>query len=125
VITYREGIFSEIDSTMASQTMSTPRHNKFPERVFALLDALIRYRPVASTLCNEAYIMFSLNKTGDWINSLSPEKKQMYLDKARKEGREIRKKYLARIKSLEEAQKKSCSRKERTESVQNEGKLDK
>jgi hypothetical protein len=52
------GKFSEIDSTMASQTMSTPRHNKFPERVFALLDALTRYRPVASTLCSEAYLGF-------------------------------------------------------------------
>jgi hypothetical protein len=47
----------------AKETLSVPRHNKFPERVFALLDALTRFRPVASTLCNEAYIMFSLNKT--------------------------------------------------------------
>jgi hypothetical protein len=78
------GKYAQVDDVTASQTVSTPRHNKFPARVFALLDAFTRFRLVASTLCNEAYIMFSLNKTGDWINSLSSEEKQKYLDKARK-----------------------------------------
>jgi hypothetical protein len=51
------GEHSIIEGAKEAETLSVPRHNKFPERVFALLDALTRFRPVASTLCNEAYIM--------------------------------------------------------------------
>jgi hypothetical protein len=47
--------------------------------VFALLDAMTRFRPVASTLCNEAYIMFSLNKTGEWLSSLTENERDIFL----------------------------------------------
>ena len=57
------GRYETVDRALAEQTKSLPKHNKFPERVFALLDALTRFRPAATTLCNEGYIMFSLNKT--------------------------------------------------------------
>jgi hypothetical protein len=70
----------------AKETLSVPRHNKFPERVFALLDVLTRFRPVASTLCNEAYIMFSLNKTGEWLSSLTENERDNFLQQARSEG---------------------------------------
>ena len=62
--------FASVDESLAQETESVPGHNKFPERVFSLLDKLSRYRPVASTLCNEGYIMFSLNKTDEWLKSL-------------------------------------------------------
>lgn len=98
------GAFADVDKrpTLASETKSVPRHNKFPERVFALLDALTRFRPIASTLCNEGYIMFSLNKTGEWLNSLPAEKRELYLDQSRKEGRTARQKYKERLSVIEE-----------------------
>jgi hypothetical protein len=71
---------------LKAETLSVPRHNKFPERVFALLDALTRFRPVASTLCNEAYIMFSLNKTGEWLSSLTENERDKFLQQARSKG---------------------------------------
>ena len=70
----------------AKEALSVPRHNKFPERVFALLDVLTRFRPVASTLCSEAYIMFSLNKTGEWLSSLTENERDKFLQQARSEG---------------------------------------
>ena len=98
------GAFADVDKkpALASETKSVPRHNKFPERVFALLDALTRFRPVASTLCNEGYIMFSLNKTADWLNSLPPEKKEMYIEQSRKERRTTRQKYKKRLCAIQQ-----------------------
>ena len=89
------GSFADVEKrpTLAAETKSVPRHNKFSERVFALLDALTRFRPVASTLGNEGYIMFSYNKTGEWLNSLTPEKREIFLDQSRNEGRTARQNY--------------------------------
>ena len=110
------GSFADINKPLEMETKAVPRHNKFPERVFALLDALTRFRPVASTLCNESYIMFSLNKTGDWLNSLTSEKREKFLDMSRAEGRDIRAKYIARIKEIEKTRQETLkARREQTE----------
>ena len=85
----------------AKETLSVPRHNKFPERVFALLDALTRFRPVASTLRNEAYIMFSLNKTGEWLSSLTENERDIFLQQARSEGPKLRQLYKERTMEIE------------------------
>jgi len=39
------------------------KHNKLPEFVFGQHDQLLRYRPNATLLTNEAYLMYSHNKT--------------------------------------------------------------
>ena len=108
------GRFASVDESLAQETESVPRHNKFPERVFSLLDKLTRYRPAASTLCNESYIMFSLNKTGEWLNSLPEEKKKMYLDKSRKEGLQIRERYQLRINEIEKSRREFLAKKRKT-----------
>lgn len=105
------GKFSNFDETLSCQATSAPRHNKFPERVFSMLDALTRFRPIASTLCNECYIMFSLNKTGDWINSLPAEDRKTLLDDSRKEGIEIRKKYIERVNHIEQSRREVLKKK--------------
>ena len=50
--------FADINNPLEMETKAVPRHNKFPERLFAMLDALTRFRPVASTRCNESYNVF-------------------------------------------------------------------
>jgi len=96
------GRFEVITEELAAETSSVPSHNKFPERVFAFLDALTKFRPVVSTLCNESYIMFSLNKTGEWLDSLTVDKRNEILQKTRSEGLDLREKYKQRVKQIEQ-----------------------
>jgi hypothetical protein len=57
---------------------------------------MTRFRPVASTLCNEAYIMFSLNKTREWLSSLTENERDIFLQQARSEGPKLRQLYKER-----------------------------
>jgi hypothetical protein len=61
------GKYYQPDDELRAATVSVPLHNKTPESVFAILDQLIRKRPNASVLVNEALILFSRNKTHEWI----------------------------------------------------------
>lgn len=70
------------------------------QRVFAFLDVLTKFRPVASTLCKESYIIFSLNKTGEWLDSLTVDKLNEILQKTRSERLDLREKYKQRVKQL-------------------------
>lgn len=51
------------------KTKSVVKHTKFPERVFAYLDHLMKSRPNSTSIANEA-TMFSLNQTGKWLESV-------------------------------------------------------
>ncbi|KAK6196440.1 hypothetical protein SNE40_001665 [Patella caerulea] len=117
------GKYKNISTSLAKETKSVPLHNKFPERVFAFLDALIRFRPSASTLCYEAHIMFCLNKTGKWLDELPPEEKEKVLNdnEARSEGREMRKKFKGRMEEIEN----KCSESLRKKRIQIEKKKSK
>ena len=55
-------------------------HNKLPERFFGQLDWLLRHRPNSSKLANEAHIVYTLNKTGQWLHE-HDEKQVMELIK--------------------------------------------
>ncbi|KAK6168596.1 hypothetical protein SNE40_019795 [Patella caerulea] len=94
------GKFWNPDESLMEEVSSAKKHNKLPEFVFGQLDHLISYRPNASLLANEAYIMFSFNKTSTWLRELGEDEKNRLLDESRKEGREIRKEFIARTKSI-------------------------
>lgn len=108
------GSFSKLTEEFVEETKSVPRHNKLPERVFAMLDALTRFRPAATTLCNDCYKMFSLNKTGEWLQTLPEDDKEKLLDMSRKEGKELRQKFIMRIREIEDS-KREVLRKKRVE----------
>ena len=59
-------------------------HNKLPERVFGQLDWLLRHRSNSSKLANEVHIIYTLNKTGQWLHT-HDEKQVMELIKWSKE----------------------------------------
>lgn len=87
-----------------NQSNSVIAH-KIPERVFGILDFFLRYRPNASTESNVAYLMFALNKTSTWLDSLPAKEREKLLTECRKDGREIRRKYQEKLKSIEEKRK--------------------
>ena len=82
---------SEVSPEERESSQSVAKHNKFPERVFTYLDQQMRTRPNTSLLVHEATIMFSLNKTGDWLKSLSSEETAKLISSARKRARHLRK----------------------------------
>jgi len=51
-------------------TLSVIPHNKLPERTFGMLDFMVRHRTNTTILTNEAFVTFSFNKTGDWLDML-------------------------------------------------------
>lgn len=55
-------------------------HNKLPEFVFCQLNQLLRYRPNSTLLANEAYLLYSHNKTGQWLDSLSEVERNVMIN---------------------------------------------
>lgn len=72
--------------TLNSETSSVIPH-KLPERAFGMLDFLIRNRPNATTLTNEAFILFAFNKTCDWLEELPLDEKNHLLNISKTQGR--------------------------------------
>jgi hypothetical protein len=60
---------------MKDKSRGTSKHNKFAESVFGYLDQLMRKNQNLSVLSSEAYIMFTANKTKQWLETKSEEDK--------------------------------------------------
>lgn len=84
-----------------------------PEFLFGQLDFLLKYRPNASVLCNEAYLMYSHNKTKEWLNTLDDTTREQYLNECRKESKGLREKCHARLKEIEQSRFDVMKRKEK------------
>jgi len=90
------GKYADPSSVLAEQAKSVPKTNTVSERDFGSLDLLLRMKPAASTLCYESVILWTNNKTSEWLNSLEPEEKDQVLDHARKRAPEIKQKFQER-----------------------------
>ena len=95
------GTFHNPLDQLIADTKSSMKHNKLPEFVFGQLDQLLRYRPNATLLTNESYLLYSHNKTREWLSSLKDDEKQQLLKSARSEGKLIRNQFKARLKVIE------------------------
>ncbi len=61
------------DEDIRQATLSAPLTNKLPERVFGYFDFLVKKRPNSSAAANEAQVLYSFNKTSEFVNSKSEE----------------------------------------------------
>ncbi len=68
---------------------SVTPHNKLPGFFFGQLDFLVRYRPNATALVNESFLMYSMNQTGRWLDNMDPAEKETLIGQVRKEERSI------------------------------------
>ena len=84
------GEFAAPSESMMASTKSTPKHNKFSESIFGILHHLTTDRPNATILTNEAFIVFSLNKTYNWLEQKPIEERDALLKKAQKLTKEIK-----------------------------------
>ncbi|CAC5385327.1 unnamed protein product [Mytilus coruscus] len=95
------GKFSTPTQLTREQTRSCLKHNKLPEFFFGQLDFLMKYRPNSTTLCNEAHLLFSHNKTDKWLNNLPASERNQMIEDNRKEGRKIRLQFKESLKQIE------------------------
>ena len=121
------GVYDNPSAQLEVETGSAPNTNVISERDFAKLDRLLREKPNASTLTLEAMVLFSNNKTAQWLNSKPQAEVKVLLQKPRKVAPEFKQLYKERRKqmlegraqllqakqhALQAAQEKSLRRKE-------------
>ena len=107
------GIYENPTPGLMTVTKSAPKHNKFSESVFAYLDGLLRSKPHISTISAEAYVMFSLNKTSQWLKSQDVS----IFNDARTEARSLHKSFMERKQEIKD--KKLTLQREAFEKAEN------
>ena len=70
-------------------TKSAQKHNKFCERIFGMLGHLVTKRLNASTLANEAFIAFSINKTSEWLEIKDDNEVERLIQQGRKDKKNM------------------------------------
>lgn len=70
-----------------------PKSSVFAESVFGRLDQMLKQKPNTTTLAAEAYIMFSQNKTMNWLEKKGEGEREKLLKEARKESNAIRERF--------------------------------
>ena len=115
------GAFHSPTPSLQSEASSVAKTNAISERDFAQLDRLLREKPNASTLAIEGMVMYSNNKTGEWLQSKTAEERAAILRTARTSASDVRDLYLSRqeeirryrVKELEEKEKEIRQKKEK------------
>ena len=79
----------------------------------AILDKLMSQKPNASYIALESIILFSQNKTSEWLSSKSPEEKQRLLQAARKLTKVHRNNFKKRQEEIESKRLEAMLQKER------------
>ena len=87
------GEFFELDS---EEVRSVPTHNKFVERMFGYWKQLLVYMPNVSALTAEAFTLFSLNHTYEWLAAKEATERREIIVRARKDVKSLRLKYKKR-----------------------------
>lgn len=105
------GAYSDPSETLREKSKSVIPHNVMSERVFGMLDRFITSRPNASTITNEAFIMFAFNKSSQWLDSLPEKERVDILTKSINEGREFRKQFQKRCTAISEKRKEALNEK--------------
>ena len=83
-------------------TQSVPKTNKVSERDFALLDIFLKEKPNASTVAIECLILFSQNKTREWLGKKINGERERLFQAARKLTPKFRKKYKERKQEIQQ-----------------------
>ena len=69
------GHFFESSLSLASESSTVAKTNAVSERDFAQLDRLLREKPGARTIAIEGMVLYSNNRTSDWLEAKTGEQK--------------------------------------------------
>uniref|UniRef100_A0A1X7UCF4 Uncharacterized protein n=1 Tax=Amphimedon queenslandica TaxID=400682 RepID=A0A1X7UCF4_AMPQE len=95
------GIYSSFDSDLFEEKASVPMTNVSPQRDFAMLDRLIREKPNARAIPLESIILYSHNKTLNWLNQKACEERDKLFEATRTLAPVTRKKFNERREVIE------------------------
>ena len=108
------GIYNSVqDPQIILETKSVPVTNVTPERDFAVLDRLMSQKPNASYIAIESLLLFSHNKTSEWLENKSSEEKKRLLNAARTLTTVHKANFLKHRQEIEVKQKEVLESKER------------
>ena len=83
------GRYHDPSDTLVQNSQSCPPNNISVERVFGHLDQKLRFCPNITTPAIEGSVMFSVNKTQNWLKEKSDSDKSQLIAKARLESKNI------------------------------------
>lgn len=99
------------DVDIRTKTKSVPTSSKYAESVFGSLDHLLRTKPSMTTISAEAYIMFSNNRTMDWLKAQDDRDIKLLLSDSKRQVKDIRRKFKERQQAIEEGKRKTLEEK--------------
>ena len=97
------GRFFEADARIRRETQNCPKHNLAPEWLFSALDRKKREMPNATTCTIEGIILWSTNKTLDFLQALEKEKENELISAAMKSRKKVRERYSKRREEIRKA----------------------
>ena len=107
------GVHDDDSEKYALETESVPKTNTICERDFALLDRFIRERPNSSTIAIESLVLFSNNRTRQWLESKSESEKAKLFQAGRKLAPKFRRKYQKRREEIRKYRAKQLLEREK------------
>ncbi|WAR27969.1 LOW QUALITY PROTEIN: hypothetical protein MAR_013673, partial [Mya arenaria] len=100
-----DGKWDNVTDQLKLKTPSVQKHNKFPESVFGFLDQLLKKKSNVSVISSEAYIMFTANKTQEWLKNKDEASRKELIDYACKSVEKVRKNFKQRKQQIEQRQR--------------------
>ena len=113
------GCYSTPSEEMIRKTSGAPKHNKFSETVFGFFDQLLRTKPNCQQLAAESYIMFSHNRTSQWLDSKDVTQQDDLVKQAQHDVSHLLSKFHSRSAAIKAAKRASIeARKKKAEEAQ-------
>ena len=94
----------------ADEVAGVLTHNKFCERMFGYWKFLLTYKPNISDLTAEAFTLFALNKTADWIDAKSESERNEIISKSAKDVKTLRQQYKQRHEEIKLARRQNLGK---------------
>ena len=96
------GKYHDPGDDLVKETQTCPKDNVPAERMFAGLDYLKRKSPNMSALSMQGVLLWSMNKTADFLNECSPEKREELVKKAVRSRKKVVKLYQDKIRGIKQ-----------------------
>ena len=87
---------------MRTAVKGTAKHNKYCETIFAFYDQMLCTRPHISTIIAEASMMFTFNKTAEWLDAKSEEEESKLLQESRKQVKRLQRQFKEKQNQIKE-----------------------
>ena len=95
-----------VSDKLQTQTSNVPTTNTVSERDFSVLDLLMRTKPNATVLAQEALTMWAYKKTSAWLQNRSSTEKSDILKEARENATKLKEKFETRKYEIKEKKMK-------------------